>query len=166
MLIYLGARASRSHFYGDLQIFRQDTRARRKENHLKYSILIIFAIILIAGLLSPLLGGPGASDDPVVSLSYLELATRYGEIPLRKGEELPIPSGASFVLFSGDAELRGVGDYIMIDLTVGKSYKRGKGISENHLYVVTGGNDIKIAAKGDCKILIRGGDTGPLRKAQ
>ena len=132
----------------------------------RYGLLLLFASLLIAGLLTPLLGGPGASDDPVVSLSYLELATRYGEIPLRKGEELPIPSGASFVLFDGDAELGGVGDYIMIDLTIGKSYKRGKGISENHFYIVTGGNDIRIAAKGDCKILMKGGDAGPLRKAQ
>lgn len=133
------------------------------KNLIKYLPLTILLVVLFS--YSPIFGGPGSSDDPVVSLSYLELASRYNEIPLRKGEELPIPSGCSFVLLEGDAELRGVGDYYMLDLTIGKKFKRGKDISESHLYLVIRGSEIKIAAKSDTKILVKGGDAGPLRKA-
>ena len=132
---------------------------------MKYGILVLSVIFLSAGLLTPLFGGPGADDDPIVSLSYLEVASRFGEIKLPKGENLPVPSGASFVLLDGDAELGGVGDYLMVDLTIGKSFKRGKGISENHLYIITGGSDIKITAKDNIRILVKGIDSTPSRKA-
>ena len=126
-------------------------------------LLPIFILLII--YLSPLLAGPGATDDPIISLSYLQMATRYGEIPLKKGDELPIPNGTFFILFDGSVEMRGTGDYFVIDLTAGKKFKRGKDITESHLYISSGGSDLKISARSDSKILMAGSDTAQLRKA-
>jgi len=138
---------------------------KQKISTIRLIAFSIFAILLVASFLIPLFGGPGTTDDPIISRSYMEIATRYGDVPLKKGEELPIPSGGSFILFDGSVELSGVGDYFVIDLTAGKKFQRGKDITESHLYVVTGGNDLKIVAKNDAHVLVKGGDTAQLRRA-
>ncbi len=129
----------------------------------KYPLTAVIVIILAVAILVPLFAGPGETDDPLVSLSYLQTVSRLGEVQLRQNEEFPLESGMVFILIDGKAELRGVGDYIVIDLTNGKSHKRGKNVSENHLYVVTGGSDINLVARKDIRILINGGDANPLR---
>jgi hypothetical protein len=138
----------------------------KTEKSFKTLFFLLIPILIILGLyIAPLIAGPGATDDPIVSLSYLQIANRYSTVPVMKGDEFPLPDGTSFILFDGSVEIRGTGDYFVIDITAGKKYKRGKDIAESHLYVVTGGSDLKIAAKENAKILIRGGDTQMLRKA-
>ena len=129
----------------------------------KYSIIATIVAILAMVMLVPLFAGPGETDDPLVSLSYLQTVSRLGEVQLRQNDEFPLKSGTMFVLLSGKAEFRGVGDYVVVDLTAGKSHKRGKDVTTNHLYVVTGGSDINLVARKDMKILINGGDANPLR---
>ncbi len=129
----------------------------------KYPFIAMIVIILAVIFVMPLIAGPGETDDPLVSLSYLQTVSRLGEIQLRQNEEFPMESGMVFILVDGKAELRGVGDYVLIDLTIGKSYKRGNKVTENHLCVVTGGSDVNLVARKDVKILINGGDANPLR---
>jgi hypothetical protein len=129
----------------------------------KYPLTAVIVIILAVIFVMPLFAGPGETDDPLVSLSYLQTVSRLGEIQLRKNEEFPMESGMVFILVDGKAELRGVGDYVVIDLTIGKSYKRGNKVTENHLFVVTGGSDVNLVARKDVKVLINGGDANPLR---
>ena len=129
----------------------------------KNTIMIALTVLIAAILYNPILGGPGESDDPLVSLSYLQTVTRFGEIEMRKNQEFPIESGSTFILVDGNAELRGVGDYNLLDLTSGKSQKRAKNVSESHLYVVTGGSDVMLTARGDVTILVNGGDANPSR---
>ena len=122
-----------------------------------FTLMPIFILLIIS--LTPLLAGPGTTDDPIISLSYLQIATRYGEVPIKKGDELPILGGSTFILVDGSIEMRGAGDYYLFDLTAGKKYKRGKDITDSHLYLVSGGTDLKIAARNDSKILVTGGDS-------
>ena len=131
----------------------------------KYGFIISLAMLIALALFSISISGPGDNEDPVVSLSYLQLSSKYGEVPLRQNDEYPVDAGSTFILTDGKAELRGVGDYYVIDLTIGKSFKRGKNLTKNHLYVVTGGSDIEIVAKDDVSLLIKGADGGPLRRA-
>lgn len=129
----------------------------------KYPLTAVIVIILAVIFVMPLFAGPGETDDPLVSLSYLQSVSRLGEIQLRQNEEFPLESGMVFILVDGKAELRGVGNYVVIDLTIGKSYKRGDKITENHLFVVTGGSDVNLVARNDVKVLINGQDANPLR---
>ena len=129
----------------------------------KNAFMFAFIILIIAALYKPILGGPGESDDPLVSLSYLQTVTRFGEIELRKNQEFPIEPGSTFILVDGKAELRGVGDYNLLDLTSGKASKRAKNLSKSHLYVVTGGSDVMLTARGDVTILVNGGYANPSR---
>lgn len=131
----------------------------------KYLFFASFTALLVFLILAPTFGGPGETDDPVVSLSYLQLANRYEEIPLKKNDQYPIEKGVTFILIDGKAELQGVGDYLAVNLTAGKTSKRAKEIYPNHLNMVIRGSDIKIIAKSDCTICVQAANGGPLRKA-
>ena len=132
------------------------------------SALLVSSTILISvmvlSLAVPSWSGPGESDDPLVSQSYLNAMSKLGEIKLIKNDEFQIESGKFFILVDGKAELKGVGDYKLIDLSAGKSGVRAKSLDENRLYIITGGSDVKIIARGDSIILVNGGEINPLRR--
>jgi hypothetical protein len=118
-----------------------------------------FVALLSVLILAPSFGGPGDNDDPIVTLSYMELASSFGEIIVQKGKTFPIESGTLFVLIEGKAEINGVGDYELINLTSGKSQVRGKALIENNLCLINGGSNLELVAGTNVKILVRGGET-------
>lgn len=122
-------------------------------------------LLLSVAFLAPSFGGPGDNDDPIVTLSYMELASRFGEIIVQKGKTFPMESGTLFVLIEGKAEINGVGDYKLIDMTTGKSQVRGKSLTENHLCILYGGSNLQLVAGSNVKILVRGGETKLQRQA-
>ena len=126
--------------------------------------LTIFIAAVIIVCAAPSWSGPGQSDDPLVSQSYLNAMSKLGEIKLIKNDEFQIEPGAFFIVVDGKTELKGVGDYKLIDLTSGKSGVRVKSLDENHLYIITGGSDVKIMARGDAIIMVNGGEINPLRR--
>ncbi len=139
----------------------------------KFKIISILLIICLIGA-ATVIAGPGSTDDPLVTKSYVDEKIRQVagtggggggsseivSIELKSGDILIAGSGSEFILRSGKATAYGDGSNGIPNLTGGTDIAIGRTIPTNSLLIFPrdDGRGIKITA-GPAWVMIRGSYT-------
>ncbi|MGI5935539.1 MAG: hypothetical protein ACOX7I_01860 [Oscillospiraceae bacterium] len=155
----------------------------------KKTVLILsiaLALIIAAGLGAYAASNYGTSDDPLITLSYLNnkltpelmkqfdqkldgavseleallgfgsTADTYKLVTLNKGQVIKGSVGCEILLRIGSAKVSAASTPGLVDLTSGGTLNNGSALTSNHLYLVTIEGHGITAAESSTKVLVRG----------
>lgn len=106
-----------------------------KKSNLK-RILIILGLSLVLLGAAVIYASPGTSNDPLVSLSYLEKVSKFNVIEIKAGQTLIGKEGTEIVLRSGLVTIYSPVQFGVSDVTAGKDLLNGQSVPQNHLLII------------------------------
>ena len=126
---------------------------------------LIITLLIVAALFGSLgvvtmFATPGDSNDPVVTLSYIENILKgemsFKVVNMKKGESLTAQAGTELVLRMGKAEIFATEKGGVADLTAGVDLADGTAVPANHYLVVPVADGRGITAQSDVIVMIKG----------
>lgn len=125
------------------------------------SVVVVCTIIAMAS--------PGSSDDPVVSLSYLEgtfldnvrsyidQSSQFTVVEMKEGETLIGKAGCELILRMGQAGAITTDKGGLADTTSGGDLPNNAAVPPNHLLIVPTDDGRGVKALSDVILLVKGG---------
>ena len=140
--------------------------------------IIIFVLITIIQMVYASTGNPGSEEDPLVTLSYLELrisqlkdyidqkisspgnsqpitGTTYEVVELKKGQCLIAGAGTEIILRSGKATAIEGPRGGLSDVTGARDIKQGEDIPDNHLLIIPRDDGRGVCTLSDSFLLVK-----------
>ena len=126
---------------------------------------IVMSIIAVAVVLTTvstgfLLANPGDSDDPIVTLSYVEEVVKkelsFQVVNMSKGDVLIGEAGTELVLRMGSAEIIATQKGGLADLTTGVDLPDGTQMPSNHHLVIPVDDGRGIKAENNVIVMVKG----------
>ncbi|HHU22694.1 MAG TPA: hypothetical protein GXZ52_04645 [Clostridiales bacterium] len=147
---------------------------------------VVLALIIAAGIGAYAASNYGTSDDPLITLSYLDnkltpdlmkqfdlkldstvaelealigsgsSADTYKLVTLNKGQVIKGSVGCEILLRIGSAKVSAASTPGLVDLTSGGTLNNGSALTSNHLYLVTIEGHGISATESSTKVLVRG----------
>ena len=126
---------------------------------------IIISVVTVAVALTTvgtglLLANPGDSDDPIVTLSYVEEVVKkelsFQVVNMSKGDVLIGEAGTELVLRMGSAEIIATQKGGLADLTTGTDLADGTKMPSNHHLVIPVDDGRGIKAENNVIVMVKG----------
>ena len=133
------------------------------------ALLVCTAVVMLAGAVA--LAVPGAQDDPVVTLSYIEnvfwnkvqqyidqcvSSTRFGVVSVAGGSTVICEEGTELILRMGTAAVIATEKGGLSDVTAGEDIRNGEPMPSNHQLIVPVGDGRGFKATSDVIVLLKG----------
>lgn len=126
---------------------------------------IVISIVAVAVVLTTvgtgiLMANPGDSNDPIVTLSYVEEVVKkelsFQVVNMSKGDVLIGEAGTELVLRMGSAKIIATEKGGLADLTLGTDLANGTQMPSNHHLVVPVDDGRGIKAENDVIVMVKG----------
>ncbi len=117
-------------------------------------IVLLVAAFLLCGYAA--FAGPGGSDDPLVTQSYVDRHVQWKVADLKTGQALIGSAGSEIILRRGQAVVIDTTRNGIPDVTSGVDIHAGSAVSMNHLLIIPRDDGRGIKAQSPVVVMYRG----------